>query len=223
MMDLARTVSIVGFVCSFGLVAMLHILRTDLPPAAHRLSEYANGPHGWMMTASFVALGGGLLAMGVTLRTGRRTDKWALGVSALAFIAGAGTILSGIFPTGASDSEESIHSPASALAVVAVVALALAHSILSAHRRPWRTPDSTGTTLALIALALAALSPLLHNTRWTGLSQRVLWIVLLSWLLRANWPRPAGSTPSVLVSRDDVSDEIHSGNSRASGLPEGGG
>jgi hypothetical protein len=27
----------------------------DLQPAGHRLSEYANGPYGWMMTVAFVA------------------------------------------------------------------------------------------------------------------------------------------------------------------------
>ena len=37
------------------------------------------------------------------------------------------------------------------------------------------------------AAALAVMSPVRHHTRWTGLNQRLLWIVLITWLLRAAW------------------------------------
>ena len=33
-------------------------------PARHRISEYANGPYGYVMTAAFVSIGTGMLALG---------------------------------------------------------------------------------------------------------------------------------------------------------------
>lgn len=40
--------------------------------------------------------------------------------------------------------------------------------------------------------ALAVMSPVWHHTRWTGLSQRLLWIALIAWLLRTVWQRVPG-------------------------------
>ena len=187
----ARVVAIAGFVSSLACVAILHLLRTDLPPVAHRLSEYANGSHGWMMAVAFSALGCGLIALGVLLRPEQRESPLAWTSSALAFLAGAGTIVSGIFRTNVSDASELVHSRASALASVALVVLCLAYSIPAAFHRSDAAPDTAGTVLALTAAILAAVSPLLHDTRLTGLSQRLLWIVLLAWLLRAAWNHPS--------------------------------
>jgi Protein of unknown function (DUF998) len=110
-------------------------------------------------------------------------------ILATALLAAVGTILSGVFRTGASDISEAIHRRASAIAVVAVVALALAYSVSLARRRPSAASDPVGAGLAVTAAALAVMSPVWHHTRWTGLSQRLLWITLITWLLRAAWER----------------------------------
>lgn len=55
-------------------VVALHLLRSDLDPVGHRLSEYANGPYGYLMTTAFVALGGALLTMAVGLRCASRAQ-----------------------------------------------------------------------------------------------------------------------------------------------------
>lgn len=186
----ARIVTIVGLLCSGACVAVLHVVRVDVPPFSHRLSEYAIGPYGWMMTMAFVALGCGLAALGPALLAERpRGTTWI--VPATAFVAGAGMILSGVFRTGVSLSSETIHSRASIAATIALVGLALAHSIPASRRWSVVTVDRVGTGLALVAAALAGIAPVLHDTRWTGLGQRLLWIVLLVWLLRALRKRPA--------------------------------
>ena len=118
---------------------------------AHRLSEYANGPHGWMMAGAFLALGCGLIALGVLLRPERQERPIAWTSSALAFLAGIGTIVSGIFRTNVSDTSELVHSRASALASVALVVLCLAYSIPAALHRSDTAPDTAGTVLALTA------------------------------------------------------------------------
>jgi hypothetical protein len=186
----SRIFTIVGLACSIACVAILHIVRPELQPVAHRLSEYANGPFGWVMTVCFVALGCGLVGLGVTLwrerDSLRRRAVWIIPVSAV--LAGAGMIISGAFKTGVSEGSEIIHSRASALATIAIVVLALTYSILAARRPVAIHPIGFG--LAVAAAALTAVSPLLHETRWTGLNQRVLWVTLLAWLLWAALQRP---------------------------------
>ena len=194
----ARIVAIAGLLSSVACVVILHLLRTDLSPVAHRLSEYANGPHGWVMAVAFVTLGSGLIALGLLLWPERREDPIAWVIPALAFLAGVGTIVSGIFRTNVSDTSELVHSRASGLASVAIVVLCLAVSIPAARRRSDATSDIAGITLAIIAATLAAISPLLHDTRWTGLSQRLLWISLLAWLLQAVWNHPASRQPEAV-------------------------
>jgi len=190
----ARTVTIISVLSSFAFVATLHVVRTDLAPASHRLSEYASGPYGWMMTAASITLSCGLVAFGFELwiRSSRNAIDW-LCFSAVA-VAAAGTMLSGVFETGGSDLAETMHSRASAIAVIALVTLALVYSI--PRRAHAHETDRVGATLAVIAAALALLSPVFHHTRWTGLSQRLLWVVLLAWLLREAWKPALGGSVS---------------------------
>lgn len=45
---------------AIALVA-LHVLRPDYVPRSHMISDYAVGPHGWIMTIAFLALSLGCL------------------------------------------------------------------------------------------------------------------------------------------------------------------
>jgi hypothetical protein len=184
----ARIVALAGLLSSVACVALLHVVRADLAPRTHRLSEYANGPHGWLMTAAFVALGCGLIALGVALRSDRGSKGLAgRAVPVAAFSAGVGAIVSAAFKTGVSQFGEAVHSRASALATVALVALALFYSLGGARRGDGAR---LGIVLSLLVGVLAALSSVLHETSWTGLSQRLLWIALLGWLLWVARHRP---------------------------------
>jgi hypothetical protein len=49
--------------------------------------------------------------------------------------------------------------------------------------------------LALLGAILGALSPFLHHSSWTGVSQRLLWLTLLAWLILTALQLPARSTP----------------------------
>ncbi len=168
----------------------LHLLRPDLPPASHRLSEYAIGPHGWMMTTAFVALGCALAALGLALLAERpRGITWIIPATTLA--AGVGMIVSGVYETGDLPASDSIHSLASISATVAIVVIALVHSMPVARRWSDVPLGRVGIGLALTAAGLAVIAPALHDTRWTGLGQRLLWIVLIAWLLRALWLQPS--------------------------------
>ena len=119
-----RTLAATGIVVSAACVTLLHLLRTDLPPLAHRLSEYATGPYGWLMTLAFVALAAGLAGFAVFLWA--TNEKFG---ASMALIAAVATVVSAAFPTNVSKASEAIHSPASTAAVLALLALAVIHTL----------------------------------------------------------------------------------------------
>jgi hypothetical protein len=79
-----------------------------------------------------------------------------------------------------------------------LIGAAVAFSLLSGARGTRRAIGPL-SVLAFTALVLGAASPLLHDTDWAGLSQRLLWLALLAWLLLAAWQ--AGS-PDQTLSRE---------------------
>jgi hypothetical protein len=76
----------------------LHVVRADLEPSWHMISEYAVGPFGWMMSAAFLSLASSMLALLLALRP--RLQGW-LGGAGLAFLALAtlGLTMGGLFAT----------------------------------------------------------------------------------------------------------------------------
>ena len=170
-----------------GLV-VLHVLRADLSPVSDRLSEYANGSYGVVMTLSFFLLGAGLLVLGSAVWAARPATGWSRVVPLAVIAAGCGMVVSGVYPTdpaGAPTTTERVHSLASGSATLALIGAAVSYSLLG-RLRPRRAIGPAGL-LAGAALALGAVSPVLHGTVWTGLSQRLLWLTLMGWLLVTAW------------------------------------
>jgi hypothetical protein len=190
----ARNITVAGALVSAVCVAVLHVVRSDVPPVGHRLSEYAIGPYGWLMTVAFVALGVGLSTLGYALlREPPRGATWI--VAATGMFAGIGMIVSGIFETGAAPPSDVIHSRASISSTIAVVGLALVQSMPSARRWSDAPRDRLSIALALAAAALTVIAPVFHDSRWAGLSQRLLWLVVLLWVMGVlvrQPSRPAG-------------------------------
>jgi hypothetical protein len=167
-------------------VVALHVLRRDLAPGRHRISEYALGPYGWVMALAFACVGAGVLVLGVAVsRVGGRACRpvaCALGV------AGVGLLASGVWRTDASRAgatSDAIHSAASAGATLTLVGAAVAWSAL--HPTGRRRSRDGAAWATLVVVALAAVSPALHRTSWTGSSQRLLWIAVLTWLMLVAW------------------------------------
>jgi hypothetical protein len=163
-------------------IVVLHVVRRDLPPARHRISEYALGPHGELMAAAFLSLGAGLLALAWPLA--RAAEAWSRVVLAVVAAAGAGMVLSGMFRTDAERSgvtTDAIHSYASGFSTLALIGTALLCS-LGRRGRALR-PPGIAVALAVLGAILGALSPFLHRSSWTGVSQRMLWLTLLTWLI----------------------------------------
>jgi len=78
------------------LLAMMHLLRVDLDPSWHFISEYGVGPLGWLMQAAFLAFAIAHFALAVAL------SCWAVGRVGkiglvMIIVAGLGLLLGGIF------------------------------------------------------------------------------------------------------------------------------
>jgi hypothetical protein len=65
---LAATISLVGVGTFMVGVLLLHLLKRDLNPAQHLISEYALGSFGWIQTMDFLAVGIGTIALALALR-----------------------------------------------------------------------------------------------------------------------------------------------------------
>src|SRR5262245_6770182 len=88
-----------------GVVAVLalHLLRPELAPVSHRLSEYAIGRYGGLMTAAFLCVGASLLMLaGAIVGADRRLFSRL--VAAAVGLAGVGMVVSGVYRTDASRS-----------------------------------------------------------------------------------------------------------------------
>jgi hypothetical protein len=175
-----RWVSICLLGAGVWCVVALHLLHPDLPPGRHRLSEYALGRHGWVMVAAFITLGGGLAALGLAIVAAGRSRR-AHAIAGLLVIAGAGLGVSAAFSTDPERSgvgADAIHSAASAVATLAVIGAATCWTLFGPRRGRRVT-----TALATLGAVLGAVSPPLHRTALTGLSQRLLWACLIAWAL----------------------------------------
>lgn len=190
-MDAALRAGSVGLL-SIGItcVAALHLMRPDLEPAHHRISEYALGAWGAVMAVGFVSIGLGVQVLAWLLA--RSGGPWSRLVPAILTVAGIGMVVSAIYRTNPERSgavADTLHSLASAIATMALIVAALLWTFgrLGLSEAP-RRPVAAG--LAVLATVLGAISPLLHRSSLTGISQRLLWLCLLAWLVLTAWQRP---------------------------------
>jgi membrane-associated phospholipid phosphatase len=176
--DVLRIASIVLVCLGLAAVVALHLLRPELGAAGNRISEYAIGPYAPLMTVAFVTIGAGILALAWPLSCAG--GRWTRAAPAALVVAGIAMALAGFFRTDADRSgvlADAVHSRASALATIALIGVALAWSL---GRVPRHAPAAV---LAIVAAVLGIVSPVLHRSSWTGVSQRLLWLALLAWLI----------------------------------------
>ena len=186
-----RTSSAALLVAAPACVVALHVVSPDLEPRSSRLSEYANGPYGYLMTLAFLTLGAGLMALAVALHDRRRRVWLPWPVPPGIAIAGTGMVVSGLFPTDPARRTRSArrstarppgwHRSRSSSARCSGWSWAG-----GALPRRWQ-PSPTAAWFAVVATVLAVASPWLHRSTWTGLSQRALWVALLCWLAAVTW------------------------------------
>ena len=94
----AATFALAGAALFVALVLVLHVVRADLEPSWHMISEYSVGRGGWLMRLAFLALASSLFSLTLALGVHARG---ALGVTGRVFlgIASVGASMGGLFNT----------------------------------------------------------------------------------------------------------------------------
>ena len=170
-----RSIAVASILAACVLVVFLHLV-SGLDPVQRRLSVYATGSDGVAMTAAFLLVGIGLESVGVMLM---RTHAVVVGIALT--VAGVAMAVSGAFPTdpNTDTAAEAIHSNASAFATFLVVCASVWWSFHD------RRAGSSSRFLAVAGLTLMIASVILHDSSISGMSQRVLWGTLLTWVVVA--------------------------------------
>src|SRR5918993_3321629 len=94
----AARLSLAGAAMFVVLLAALHLIKPELAPSWHFISEYAIGRHGWIMVLAFLSLALGYVGLFVAIRSQLRTivgksERVLLLVSAL------GLVIAAVFTT----------------------------------------------------------------------------------------------------------------------------
>lgn len=117
------------------------------------------------MTLAFLALAVGVAAFAAGVWPRSRL------VAVLSGVAGVGLLLCAVYPIGVSPAADAVHSVASTVATTSLTAAVVVDTL-------WR-PALPRTLPAAGAAATLLVSPGLHTTAYSGLAQRVLWLLLI--------------------------------------------
>lgn len=162
--------------------AVLHLLRRDLSPATHYISEYAVGRYGWLMASALVILGVGTLSLSFCLAWTTEIDWLSRAGVALLTISGFSTILIGIFRTDIAGHGPTlagrIHGRASFIAILFEAISVLVFTAVFLREERWRSFRIVSGVFAVVTVVAGALIPILAR----GTGERLLVYTLVAWL-----------------------------------------
>lgn len=166
----------------------LHVLRADLSPATHMISEYAVGDFGWVMTLCFYAFAIASLALFGALATRVRGVVGWLGLIAL-LVTAAGLAIGGAFPMDPTTNDPARMSQSGQLHglgfMLGVPGELFAVLLLTMHLR--KQPAWNGRSLGWLAaatwLSVAVMAPLLMKGGAFGIPNRTFMIAYGAWMI----------------------------------------
>lgn len=185
----------------FVAVILSHLIRTDLGPTTHFLSEYALGTNGFVMTAAFAVLGIGTLALTGGLWPSITAARHARVGLVLLGIGGIALLLIAIFPAeiepdmSALSLSGQIHDVAALIFFVATVVGSVLIAFGCRRELQWQSHAASEVTLALFAaatlLAFLVIYPLQTGDKpavpvfadIVQISQRMLMLCIWLWLI----------------------------------------
>jgi hypothetical protein len=162
----AARLSFAGGATFVVLLAALHLIKPELDPSWHFISEYAIGDYGWMMVLAFLSFALGYVALFVAIRTQTRTIVGKIGL-VLLLVSAVGLTIAAIFTTdpitvseNAVTTEGTLHNSGGTLGLAMPFAAALIGWKLA--RNPgWssaKRPLLWATGLALVAFLVSFVS-----------------------------------------------------------------
>ena len=94
----AACLSFAGAATFVLLLAMLHLIKPELDPSWHFISEYAIGRYGWIMVLAFLSLALSYVSLFLALRSQLQTITGRTGL-ALLLVSALGLIIGAVFTT----------------------------------------------------------------------------------------------------------------------------
>lgn len=196
----AARISFAGAVIFVVSLAALHVLKAEMDPSWHFISEYAIGHHGWIMVVAFLALAVSFATLAAAIRTHLRSMSGRAAL-VLLLISAAGLVLAAVFrtdpiltPDADVTSEGSLHNLGATLGLAMPFAVGLVTWRLA--RQPgWASFRRRLRNAAVLAVAgfvasLAALALITTDNHGTfgpdapvGWPNRIEILLYCAWLL----------------------------------------
>ncbi len=186
----ARQYGVIGMIGVAGWLlvnAVLHVLDPELSVVDNVMSEYALGDYGWLSRLSDVLNAVGVIAIALGLRATLSPGKRVTASWVLMLIAGLGFIVSAVFVTDETDTEETTISGGIHILsfLVTIISLLVAVWMLRgvfARDDGWRQFRRAQLWFA-VAVSVVFVGNIALAEAAPGLAQRVLAVVLAIWWL----------------------------------------
>lgn len=182
-------------------LVVLHVVRTDLEPSRTMISQYAVGPHGWIMGLCFFAFALASALLLVSLVGDARGPLGWFGLAALA-AATIGLAMGGAFPMDpATTTPEEMtfagrmHGMAFMIGVPGQILAALLLSLALRGNPAWAGQPLlwlaafVWISLGIMAWALMAFMKAPDGPTVMGWFNRSLMVGYAAWIVVAAWPR----------------------------------
>ena len=155
----AARFAVVTAITTLILIVILHIIKSDMAPSWHMISEYAIGEHGWVMKLAFFAWSLSCISLVASVRNQVATVGGRVGLFLL-FIVGISIIMAGIFVM------DSPQTPKDELTV---------------HGNLHGLAATIGIPGQAIAAVLISLS-LARNPSWKAAKRSIIWAAHFTWV-----------------------------------------
>jgi uncharacterized protein DUF998 len=172
---------------------LLHLLRPDLAPSAHMISEYAVGPYGSVMTLSFLAFAAASAGLWLALLYRARGVLGRIGLFFL-LLATIGLAIGGIFTMDPTTTDQAamsfsgqMHGVGFMIGVPGELFAVLFLSLALRKQAGW--PGAALLALAaLVWVSLAIMVPLLIQQHGFGIPNRVFMLAYGAWVIATAHP-----------------------------------
>jgi len=192
--------SLLGTLFFLASLTLLHIIRTDIDWTAHYVSDFANGPYGFLFLVAVLVHGAGNLALaaGLFKCLGSHSFRdWAsvlFGAAAAVLFgtAALGIFVVGIFPIDPSGIPSSqvgfIHEAATAVSFPLELAAFFLFSLAFSRSSGWRMRETLSFTLSILAtIGLSIFFATVLIDWMPGLGERIALASFFPWELWVAW------------------------------------
>ena len=182
-------ITICCIVYFFLVVAILHVLRSDVNTVRQAVSNYAIGPYGFLMISAFFALALGMFSLASGLAGEMKLTRPAIIALRLLYLASIGLVVVGIFPGDVNVPHPPatvtgfVHWIAAGTSFLSIMIAAFLLSYCFKEDERWQSFHHPAFVLASSAVAALGVFAVLALIGWIGIGERIYIAISLLWPL----------------------------------------